>query len=145
MRQDDPRGNVDLRIPLGTGIAGAVAQSGWATRVADAPSDPRFNPEIDRKTGFVTRSILCLPLRNRDGEVSAVAQLLNPLCPFTERDVARCRDFVGPPRGDLGHLAPAVQSDEVRRLGVTAAAVGYPGRREFSCDHQVRMASMHES
>lgn len=67
----------DVRVPIGKGIAGAVAQSGQTIRIDDAYSDPRFNPEIDKQTGFQTRSILCLPLRDQSGRVFAVTQLLN--------------------------------------------------------------------
>jgi GAF domain-containing protein len=66
-----------LRIPLGSGIAGAVAASGVAVRVDDAYRDPRFNREVDERTGFRTRSVLALPVRDREGRVFGVAQLLN--------------------------------------------------------------------
>jgi len=66
-----------IRIPIGSGIAGAVAQSGQAIRIDDAYSDPRFNPDVDRQTGFKTRSIISLPIKDQAGEVFAVAQLLN--------------------------------------------------------------------
>ncbi len=67
----------EIRIPLGSGIAGAVAMSGEAIRIDDAYSDSRFNRDVDKRTGFHTRSILSLPVKNTDGEVFAVAQLLN--------------------------------------------------------------------
>jgi putative ABC transport system ATP-binding protein len=67
----------EVRIPIGSGIAGAVAESGQTIRVDDAYADTRFNQEVDRMSGFRTRSILCLPIKNRAGQVFAVAQLLN--------------------------------------------------------------------
>lgn len=67
----------EVRIPIGSGIAGAVAESGQTIRVDDAYADNRFNQEVDRMSGFRTRSILCLPIKNRSGRVFAVAQLLN--------------------------------------------------------------------
>jgi GAF domain-containing protein len=67
----------EVRIPIGSGIAGAVAASGKAERIADAYQDPRFNPDVDRQLGYHTRSILCLPMLDRRGDVFAVAQLLN--------------------------------------------------------------------
>jgi putative ABC transport system ATP-binding protein len=67
----------DFRIPIGKGIAGAVAQSGHTIRIDAAYSDPRFNPEVDKQTGFHTRSILCIPLHDQNGKVFAVTQLLN--------------------------------------------------------------------
>ncbi len=69
----------ELRIPFGTGIAGAVAQTGEGARVDDVYQDPRFNPILDQRTGFRTRSVLCLPMRGENGDVFAVGQLINPL------------------------------------------------------------------
>ncbi len=86
----------EIRIPIGTGIAGAVAQSGEAIRVDDAYEDARFNPSVDKKLGYRTRSILCLPVKNRDGQVFAVAQLLNRRDgqPFDEDDESKYRRFL---------------------------------------------------
>ena len=67
----------EIRIPIGSGIAGAVAASGKAERIDDAYQDPRFNPDVDKMFGYHTRSILCLPMFDRRGDVFAVAQLLN--------------------------------------------------------------------
>lgn len=94
---EDIEGAVGVRIPLSTGIAGAVADSGELVRVDDAYSDARFNPAMDRRTGFRTRSILCVPVRNRDGEVFAVAQLLNrgDGLPFDANDETRFGEFIG--------------------------------------------------
>ena len=66
-----------LRIPRGSGIAGAAALSGEPLRIDDAYADPRFNREIDVRTGFRTGAILALPVRDRGGRVFGVAQLLN--------------------------------------------------------------------
>jgi response regulator RpfG family c-di-GMP phosphodiesterase len=71
------QGSEEIRFPKGKGIAGAVAASGAPLLIADAYADPRFNAEIDRKTGFRTRSILCVPLKNPRSEVVGVAQVLN--------------------------------------------------------------------
>ena len=86
---------MDLRIPLGSGIAGHVAQTGQPVRVDDAYSDSRFNPEVDRQTGFRTRTILCLPIRDSLGHVFAVAQMLNRVDgePFDELDQRHFREF----------------------------------------------------
>jgi signal transduction protein with GAF and PtsI domain len=86
----------DIRFPVGSGIAGAVAQSGQAIRIDDAYSDPRFNRAVDQQTGFITRSILCLPVKNSQGEVFAVAQLLNRKDgrPFDADDEQRFASFM---------------------------------------------------
>jgi signal transduction histidine kinase len=70
-------GNKEIRIPLSAGIAGLVASTGNPVRISDAYRDPRFNPEVDKRTGYLTRSILCVPMRNRRGQVIGVFQVLN--------------------------------------------------------------------
>ncbi|MCU0989984.1 MAG: ATP-binding cassette domain-containing protein [Xanthomonadales bacterium] len=86
----------EIRFPVGTGIAGVVALTGDAVRIDDAYADPRFNRDVDRQTGFRTRSILCLPVKNQRGEVFAVAQLLNRKdgMPFDEADEQRFASFI---------------------------------------------------
>ena len=92
--QDMPEGDY-VRIPLGSGIAGAAASSGEIVRVDDAYGDPRFNQAVDAETGFRTRSMLCLPLQDRSGAVFAVTQLLNRRDgrPFDEQDTRRYAGF----------------------------------------------------
>ena len=86
----------EIRIPLGSGIAGAVAQSGESIRIDDAYADPRFNREVDKQTGFRTRSILSLPIKDHEGEVFAVAQLLNRMDgqPFDHADEQQFANFI---------------------------------------------------
>jgi adenylate cyclase len=64
-------------------------------RVEDAYADARFNQAVDAETGFRTRSVLCLPLRDRAGDVFAVTQLLNRRdgLPFDAADERRYADF----------------------------------------------------
>ena len=68
---------VTIRLPLGKGIAGYVGATGDTLNIADAYLDPRFNPEFDRKTGYRTATILCMPVRNKEGVIIGVLQLLN--------------------------------------------------------------------
>ncbi len=67
----------DLRLPVGRGVAGAVAATGAPILIADAARDPRWDPAIDRRTGFTTRSMLCVPVRGPDGTLRGVLQTLN--------------------------------------------------------------------
>jgi hypothetical protein len=102
----------EVRLPIGTGIAGTVAQTGRAVRVDDAYRDSRFNPEVDRRSGFRTRSILCLPVKDRKGEVFAVAQLLNHRDgrAFDDADEARFAEFVEP----IGVILETLQNLDAR-------------------------------
>jgi adenylate cyclase len=68
---------IEIRIPANRGIAGYVASTGEALNISDAYKDPRFDPTIDRRTGYVTRNILCLPLFNSANELIGVTQLIN--------------------------------------------------------------------
>jgi len=65
-----------LRVKVGEGIAGWVAQTGKPTIVNDTSRDPRFARRFDEKTHFVTRSILCAPLISR-GRTIGVVQVIN--------------------------------------------------------------------
>ncbi|MDX1460693.1 MAG: ATP-binding cassette domain-containing protein [Xanthomonadales bacterium] len=84
-----------IRVPLGSGIAGTAAESGEVIRIDDAYQDHRFNRRIDLQTGFRTRSILCLPVKDSSGKVFAVAQLLNRRDgePFDDDDERRFTEF----------------------------------------------------
>ena len=77
----------DIRLAVGEGIAGWVAQSGEEVNIPDAYSDSRFQPAVDIKSGYRTRSILCTPMRNSKGEIIGVLQVLNKAGgPFTADD-----------------------------------------------------------
>ena len=69
--------NLTIRLPVGKGIAGIVAESGDTINIIDAHEDERFDASWDKKTGFRTRQILCAPIRGREREIVGVFQLLN--------------------------------------------------------------------
>ncbi|NOR18921.1 MAG: ATP-binding cassette domain-containing protein [Xanthomonadales bacterium] len=87
----------EIRVPIGSGIVGAVAQTGKSINIPDAYADRRFNSDVDKQTGFRTRSILSLPIKNQQGSVFAVAQLLNRNDgqPFDQNDEDRFAGFIG--------------------------------------------------
>lgn len=70
-------GSTRIEIPIATGIAGAVARTGAVVNIPDAYNDPRFNPEVDKVTGYRTRSVLASPMMNLGGRAIGVIQLLN--------------------------------------------------------------------
>ncbi len=85
---------VQIRLPNHLGIAGAVFTSNETINIPHAYADLRFNPAFDKKTGFFTRSILCVPVVNKNGKVIGVTQALNKRGgPFTEEDESRLRAF----------------------------------------------------
>ncbi|HSB60346.1 MAG TPA: SpoIIE family protein phosphatase, partial [Vicinamibacteria bacterium] len=76
-----------IRLPFGKGMAGATALDGTPLLVEDVRRNPHFDPEVDRRTGFQTENALCAPIRERDGKVVAVVQLLNKAGGFSEQDL----------------------------------------------------------
>ena len=76
-----------IRLKVGEGIAGWVAKTGKAIIVNDVKNEPRFNQRVDRKTGFKTRSILCVPLYSKE-KMIGVIQVINKkdYLPFTKGD-----------------------------------------------------------
>ncbi len=73
----------EIRLKIGVGIAGHVAKTGEVINIPDAYKDDRFNPAIDKKTGYKTRSILCMPIfeattdQNKERAIIGVLQILN--------------------------------------------------------------------
>jgi len=62
----------EIRVPCDRGIAGETFTTGKVLNIADAQIDLRFNREIDRATGFITRNILCFPILDKQGAPIAV-------------------------------------------------------------------------
>lgn len=96
-----------LRIKVGQGIAGWVAQTGQAVVVDDVSQDTRWYSGIDRVTGFTTRSILCVPLI-ASGEVIGVIELVNKVDGvFTKNDLLLLEAIAT-------QVAPAIQNKRLQ-------------------------------
>jgi adenylate cyclase len=84
----------EIRIPVNVGIAGSVFATKKTENIADPYADPRFNKEVDRRTGYHTESILAMPILNKAGDCIGVTQVLNKRDgKFTARDEARLGAF----------------------------------------------------
>ena len=69
----------EVRFPAGRGIAGFCIESGEPVLIEDAYSDERFNKKVDMATGFRTRDILCVPLKNIKNRTIGCFQLVNKI------------------------------------------------------------------
>ncbi|XP_021452902.1 dual 3',5'-cyclic-AMP and -GMP phosphodiesterase 11A [Oncorhynchus mykiss] len=67
----------EVQVPWGKGIIGYVAEHGETVNIPDAYQDRRFSDEIDKLSGYKTKSLLCMPIHNSDGEIIGVAQAIN--------------------------------------------------------------------
>ncbi|MBW2617469.1 MAG: GAF domain-containing protein [Deltaproteobacteria bacterium] len=117
----------EIRFPNHLGIAGSVYTTGEAVIIPDAYADPRFNPAVDKKTGYQTRNILCAPLRTRDRSIIGVTQLLNKLeDSFNEDDLAILEAITSQAsaallNAQLFEQVERARQDESQLLEVTAA------------------------
>jgi phosphoserine phosphatase len=66
-----------IRVPSGAGIVGSAFKANELLHVPDPYNDPRFNPEPDRRSGFVTRNLLTAPMPDIDGRPVGVIQAVN--------------------------------------------------------------------
>jgi len=69
----------DISLSLNLGIAGLVAVTGEDINIPDAYADQRFDKSVDENTGYRTRSLICIPLRNQAGEILGVVEALNKI------------------------------------------------------------------
>ncbi len=87
----DAHGVGKLEIPEDTGLVGYSVLNNEVVIINDPYSDPRFNKDVDKSTGYLTKSILVLPVLSIDGEVIGAYQAINKLDDenFIEKDISR--------------------------------------------------------
>lgn len=132
-----------IRVGVGEGIVGHVARSGEPLNLSDAYSDPRFQSAVDRSSGYRTRTLLSVPMRNTRGEVVGVLQALNKKeGPFTLEDEELLL-VLG------GQAAAAVENallhEEIHGLFegfVKAAVVAIESRDPSTAGHSERVAHL---
>jgi serine phosphatase RsbU (regulator of sigma subunit) len=99
----------EIRVPFGHGVAGRVAVTGEIINVEDAYSLDYFERSFDQKTGYHTKSLLCVPIRHSSGYIVGVIQLLNQVDgKFTSED----EDFL---LKLSGHMAMALENARLHR------------------------------
>jgi putative nucleotidyltransferase with HDIG domain len=77
----------EIRLGINLGVAGVVAMTGQMLNIADVYADSRFDKTTDQKTGYRTRCILCVPVKNQNGEVIGVVEAINKKAgKFTDTD-----------------------------------------------------------
>ena len=84
----------EIRIPDSYGIAGYVYHNGDTLNIADAYKDERFNQDVDKDTGYLTKNILCMPVVDKEGNRIGIIQALNKTNgTFTDSDESRLKTF----------------------------------------------------
>lgn len=67
----------EIKLVMGEGLAGWVAQKGEIINLEDVRTDPRFNASFDKSSGYETKTMICFPIRNKNEEIVGVLQLIN--------------------------------------------------------------------
>ena len=83
----------EIRLAAGEGVAGSVFSSGLGVCISDPYADPRFQPDVDRRSGFRTRNLLCAPVRHK-GKAVGVIEVLNKHEGEFDRDDLRFLDVL---------------------------------------------------
>lgn len=116
-----------ITIPWHKGIAGETVQTGKLLNIKDAYRDPRFNPGIDKRTGYKTRSILTAPMKNLHDEIVGAFQVLNKrsLKPFDREDekiltILSSQAAVAIENAQLYEQVQQAAQDTIFRLAATA-------------------------
>jgi Nif-specific regulatory protein len=80
--------NNELRIPETTGVVGRTLETGEPQIVQDVKEDSDFTGKVDKQSGFQTRNLLCVPMRDREKQLVGVLEVLNKSSAYTPDDVA---------------------------------------------------------
>ena len=131
----------EIRLPIGSGISGFVAQSGEIVNIPDAYEDPRFNRETDTRTGYRTRSMLCVPMRRGDGEVVGLLLALNKKQGAFDSDDESMLTALGGQAA--GAITNAILHEEIAQLFegfIRASVVAIESRDPSTSGHSERVA-----
>jgi sigma-B regulation protein RsbU (phosphoserine phosphatase) len=124
----------EIRLPMGRGIAGTVAETGEIVNLADAYDDPRFDRSWDQRSGYRTGSLLCLPINDRAGKIVGVLQLLNKAeGSFDQSDVRFLQDL-------SVHSAIALENARLHRESMERQQM----ERELSLAREIQRALLPE-
>lgn len=123
---------VEIRLPIGKGIAGCVAETGETINIVDAYNDKRFNPEIDRKSGYKTHTMLCMPMRTKEGKIIGVFQLLNRKGGKFEQDDEAFIDALS------AHASVAIENARLAQEMVKNEQLSAVGRMASTIIHDIK-------
>lgn len=133
----------EIRIKVGQGIAGYVAETGTPLNIADAYADERFNRLVDRATGYMTKTILCVPMLGSKQEVVGVVQALNHKNgPFTREDEELLMAFGANAAAALENANLYKDIERLFEGFVQASVTAIEARDPTTAGHSGRVASL---
>ena len=137
-------GMKEIRIPMNRGIAGAVAATNSSINIPDAYKDPRFNQNVDKQTGYRTKTILCVPMRSLEGEVVGVLQALNKQDgkAFTAEDEELLSALGGQAAAAVNNALLHHEIEQLFEGFVRASVVAIEARDPTTAGHSGRVARL---
>ena len=136
-------GNTGIELSLKLGIAGLVAVTGHELNIPDAAHDPRFDPSFDLKTGYQTRSILCVPILNKTGEALGVAQVINKCNgAFDENDRNALHDLINVVAIAIENAMLIEDQDNQFHSILAALAASIDAKDTLTAGHSTRVAEL---
>jgi HD-GYP domain-containing protein (c-di-GMP phosphodiesterase class II) len=130
----------EVRMSIDSGIAGWVARNGRPLIVNDVRRDPRFYPGVDRATGFMTRSIMCVPLKVH-GKVIGAIEVLNKVdgSDFNERDLRAIESVASGAGIAIDNVRLGQELLYGYRNTVKALAAAIDAKDPYTCGHSQRV------
>lgn len=122
----------EIRLPLGKGIAGVVGETGEVINIPDCYADARFNPDFDKRTGYRTNNMLCMPMRNKDGKIVGVFQLLNKRGGVFTADDEEFIDALS------AHASVAIDNARIAQEMVQSERLSSVGRMASTIIHDIK-------
>ncbi len=123
---------VEIRLPVGKGIAGHVAKTGETINIPDAYNDSRFNPEVDKRTGYHTRNMLCMAMKNKDSKTIGVFQLLNKKSAAFDKSDEQYIDALS------AHASVAIENARLAQEMVQSERLSAVGRMASTIIHDIK-------
>lgn len=132
-----------ITVPEGSGIVGASIENNETILINNPYEDERFNSKIDKETGFVTKSILCVPVTNGCGEVIGAYQAINKMCEdekseFDNQDIKRLALAAA-------YCGKTLEAQLLREQSQVDQLTGLKNRRGFYDYYENDIRSMDES
>ena len=133
----------EIRLPLGMGIAGHVAETGKTANIEDAYKNQLFNKETDIQTGYITRTVLCVPMKNREGEIIGVLQVLNKKTGlFMEYDEWLFRTYAAYAATAIENARLHEEREKTFLSAINALAAAIDRRDPVTAGHSERVARL---
>ncbi len=133
----------EIRLPMGMGIAGHVAKTGKAANIEDAYENPLFNKETDAQTGYRTRTVLCVPMKNHDREIVGVLQVLNKKKGlFTEYDEWLFKTYAAYAATAIENARLHEEREKTFLSAIKALAAAIDRRDPATAGHSERVAKL---